>query len=346
MIYEILINLTLMKMKKTLIVLSAIKIKKIIFLLFAFNIYSHADLTREFPSYSYVLNEFDLDSSYIHNQEFQNFVYKNKDMYRERFRVAVGRGQLIVPTMKEMMYKSGITPLFLYLSMTESAFKTQAKSTSKAGGLWQFMAPTGREQKLTINETIDERYDPIKSTYAAVDYLYKIRDGLDKWYLAAMAYNCGQGCVKRAVKKAGTKDLATLINPRDAFLPAETRKYIKKILLFSMIGENYLFKRDNNLGEAIYRMNKDSLTPVRLRGGDNLQQLASMLRMDYRVLKRTNMHLKRDFVPQGSNVMVNIPTSKLNMFRAVYNRNINQNYVNNRRDNGANRVASNQYRIY
>lgn len=34
------------------------------------------------------------------------------------------------------------------------------------------------------------------------------------------------------------------------------------------------------------------------------------------------------------------------MFRAVYNRNINQNYVNNRRDKGANRVATNQYRIY
>ena len=346
MIYQILINLSLIKMKKALIIASAIKIKKIIFLLFAFNIYSYADLTREFPSYSYVLNEFDLDSSYIHNEEFKRFVYKNKATYRQRFRVAVNRGQLIVPTMKDMMYKSGITPLFLYLSMTESSFKTEAKSTSKAGGLWQFMPPTGREQKLTINETVDERYDPVKSTDAAVDYLYKIRGGLDKWYLAAMAYNCGQGCVKRAVQKAGTKDLATLINPRDEFLPAETRKYIKKILLFSMIGENYLFKRDNNLGEAIYKMNRDSLTPVRVQRGDNLQKIASILRMDYGTLKRTNMHLKREFVPHGSNVMMNIPTSKLAMFRAVYNGNRNQNYAGLRNINSSNRVANNHYRKY
>ncbi|MCK5853808.1 MAG: lytic transglycosylase domain-containing protein [Sulfurovaceae bacterium] len=346
MIYEILINLSLVKMKKTLVIVSAIKIKKIIFLLFTFNLYSYADLTKEFPSYSYVLNEFDLHSSYIHNREFESFVYKNKDAYQKRFRTAVSRGALIVPTMKETMYKSGITPLFLYLSMTESAFKTEAKSTSAAGGLWQFMPPTGREQKLTINSNIDERYDPVKSTHAAVDYLYKIRGGLDKWYLAAMAYNCGQGCVKRGVAKAGTKDLATLINPQEAYLPAETRKYIKKILLFAMIGENYLFKRDNNLGEAIYRMNKDSLTPVRVRDGERLQTIASMLKMDYRVLKRTNMHLKKDFVPRGSKVMVNIPTSRLGMFRAVYNGNRNQNYVNTRSANGSNRMANNQYRRY
>jgi len=339
-----------MIISKTLILSSAIKIKKVLLLLTAFNLCSYADLTKEFPSYSYVLNEFDLDSSFIYNKDFQNFVYSNKEIYKKRFRTAVGRGQLIVPTMKELMYKSGITPLFLYLSMTESAFKTEAKSTSKAGGLWQFMPPTGREQKLTINDTVDERYDPIKSTYAAVDYLYKIRGGLDKWYLAAMSYNCGQGCVKRAVKKAGTKDLATLINPQDNYLPPETRKYIKKILLFAMIGENYLFKRDNNLGEAIYRMNKDSLTPVHVKGGESLVKIASMLKMDYQVLKRTNMHLKRGFVPNGSNVMVNIPTSRLGMFRAVYNGNRNQNGVYARANNGFNRVASrennSQYRRY
>jgi len=327
-------------------VISKLKIKKILILMSLCNVFSHADLTHEFPSYSYVLNEFDLDSSYIYDREFSEFVYRNKDTYKKRFRTAVARGSLIVPTMKEVLYKSGITPLFLYLSMTESAFKTEAKSTSAAGGLWQFMPPTGREQKLTINSTIDERYDPVKATYAAVDYLYKIREGLDKWYLAAMAYNCGQGCVKRGVQRAGTKDLTTLIDPKQNYIPAEARKYIKKILLFAMIGENYLFKRDNNLGEAIYRMNKDALTPVRVKDGERLQNIASMLRMDYRALKRINMHLKRDIVPSGSSVRVNIPTSRLGMFQALYNGRRNQNYADGRGFNGINIVASNEYRVY
>ncbi len=294
------------------------KFYKILILSLFFNSLSYADITDEFPSYSYVLNEFDVDVNYIYDREFQDFVYKNKEIYKKRFISAVNRGMLIVPTMKELMYQKDITPLFIYLAMTESAFKTEAKSVSAAGGLWQFMRATGREQKLLINKRVDERYDPIKSTFAAVDYLYKIRGGLDRWYLAAMAYNCGQGCMQRAVDRAGTRDLATLLHSSRAKVPAETKKYIKKILLFALIGENYLFKSNDNLGEMIYRMNRDSLVPVPVRSGDNLRHIASVLRMDYGILKRTNMHLKEDFIPQNSNVKVNIPRSRIAMFDREY----------------------------
>ncbi len=297
------------------------RVYTLLVMIFFFNSHSYADITDDFPSYSYVLNEFDVDVNFIYDREFQDFVYKNKDLYKKRFIAAVNRGQLIVPTMKELMYQQDITPLFIYLAMTESAFKTEAKSVSAAGGLWQFMQATGREQKLLVNNTVDERYDPIKATYAAVDYLYKIRGGLDRWYLAAMAYNCGQGCMQRAVERAGTRDLATLLHSPRAKVPEQTKKYIKKILLFALIGENYLFKQNDNLGEMLYRMNRDSLTPVMVRGGESLRNIATILRMDYGILKRANMHLKKDIVPPNSSVRVNIPTSRLNMFNMLYARN-------------------------
>jgi len=289
----------------------------LIFVLF-FHTHSYADITDDFPSYAYVLNEFDIDTNYIYDREFQDFVYHNRAAYTKRFVDAVKRGMLIVPTMKEVMYQKDISPLFIYLAMTESSFKTEAKSVSAAGGLWQFVRGTGKEQRLQINNTIDERYDPIKSTFAAVDYLYKIRQGLDRWYLAAMAYNCGQGCMQRAVDRAGTKDLATLLHSKRAKVPAQTKKYIKKILLFALIGENYLFKENDTLGEMIHQINPDSLTPVPVRGGENLHTIASVLHMDYGILKRTNMHLRADYVPSNSNVKVNIPTSRLNMFNTKY----------------------------
>ncbi|NEW60250.1 lytic transglycosylase domain-containing protein, partial [Sulfurovum sp. bin170] len=241
-----------------------------------------------------------------------------RQIYTKRFINAVNRGRLVIPTMRELMYEKDISPLFIYLSMAESAFKTTAKSTSAAGGLWQFMPTAGREQHLRIDSVIDERYDPIKSTKAAVDYLYKIRGGLDKWYLAAMAYNCGQGCVQRAVAKAGTKHLPTLIDPRRNYLRAETRKYIKKILLFALIGENYIFKKNDNLGKMIYKFDNDGITSVRVKSGERLKQIASRLQINYSTLKNINMHLKQDFIPQNSNAMLNIPTSRLNMFHRVY----------------------------
>ena len=294
------------------------KIYKILILSLLLTLSLHSDIKGDFPSYQYVFNELGVDENYIYDRDFQKFVYQNRQKYTRRFKNAVNRGALVIPTMRELMYQMDISPLFIYLSMVESAFKTEAKSTSAAGGLWQFMPTSGREQHLRIDSFIDERYDPIKSTRAAVDYLYKIRGGLDKWYLAAMAYNCGQGCVQRAVKKAGTKHLSTLLDPRRAYLRTETRKYIKKILLFALIGENYLFKRNDNFGAMIYRFNNDRITSVRLRSRERLNQIASKLQINYSTLKKINMHLKQEFIPQNSNAMLNIPTSRLSKFNQVY----------------------------
>jgi len=294
------------------------KFYKILILSILLTLSLHADITRDFPSYQYVFNELGVDESYIYDRDFQNFVYQNRQKYTKRFKDAVNRGALVIPTMRELMYQMDISPLFIYLSMVESAFKTEAKSTSAAGGLWQFMPTAGREQHLRIDSVIDERYDPIKSTRAAVDYLYKIRGGLDKWYLAAMAYNCGQGCMQRAVERARTKHLPTLLDPRREYIRAETRKYIKKILLFALIGENYLFKQNDNLGEMIYRFDNDRITSVRVRSTERLNQIASRLQLNYSTLKSINMHLKQDFIPQNSNAMLNIPTSRMSIFNQVY----------------------------
>jgi len=156
------------------------KIYKFLILSIFLTLSLHSDIIQDFPSHQYVFNELDVDENYIYDRDFQNFVYQNKEAYTKRFIRAVNRGILVIPTMRELMYQSDISPLFIYLSMVESAFKTEAKSTSAAGGLWQFMPTAGREQHLQIDSVIDERYDPIKSTRAAVDYLYKIRGGLDK----------------------------------------------------------------------------------------------------------------------------------------------------------------------
>jgi len=294
------------------------KFYKYLILIIFLNLSLYANIAKEFPSYRYVFNELDVDESYIYDRDFQNFVNRNKYKYRKLFISAINRGRLIIPTMRELMYEKNISPLFLYLSMVESAFKTHAISSSSAGGLWQFVKVTAIDEKMQVNSIIDERYDPIKSTIKAIDYLYKIHDNLGKWYLTAMAYNCGAGCVQQSIDRARSNDLRVLINPNANYIRKETRDYIKKILLFAMIGENYLFKANDNLGEMKYQFDGDKITPVRVRGGERLQNIASILRMDYYILKKINRHLKKDFVPQNSNIMVNIPASRVQMFYRLY----------------------------
>ena len=285
----------------------------------------YSNIRNDFPSYNYIFTEFDIEESFIDNPEFQSFVQKNHQDYRKRYINAVNRGGLIVPTLKEMMYQQDISPLFLYLSMVESSFKPNDKSPTGAGGLWQFVEVTGVEQKLTVSKDLDERFDPIRSTNAAIKYLYQMNSNLDKWYLAAMAYNCGNGCVNKSIREAGTSDLGVLISAKNNFIKEETRIYIQKILLMAMIGENYLFSEHDQLGVMISKLPDDKIIPVTVRSGESLSNLASILNMNQYYLNKINAHLRNGRSPQVRGYKINIPKSKVSMFNKHYASNMRQN---------------------
>jgi membrane-bound lytic murein transglycosylase D len=293
------------------------KIYKILILSLFLSSLAYSNLRDEFPSYSYIFTEFNVNEKFIDNSEFKQFVHKHKKEYRKRFVKAVKRGGLIVPLMKEIMYQRDISPVFLYISMVESEFDPKARSRTGAGGLWQIVVNTGTELKLTMNQHVDERYDPVRSTNAAVKYLYRINSNLNNWYLTTMAYNCGNGCVNQAIQRAGTRDLAVLMSSQNSYIKKETKKYIQKVLLMAMIGENYLFKNNDTIGTLMYQMNKDSITPVRVRSGETLATLASVLQMNQYYLEKINAHLKNGHAPYHA-YNINIPTSKVEMFQNHY----------------------------
>ena len=89
-----------------------------------------------------------------------------------------------------------------YLPVVESNYKTNAKSRSGAIGMWQFMA-NSVWPFLTLNDFVDERLDPWKSTDAALKKLTDNYNVFNDWLLAIAAYNCGVGAMNKAIKKAG-----------------------------------------------------------------------------------------------------------------------------------------------
>jgi membrane-bound lytic murein transglycosylase D len=294
------------------------KLYKILIFFLLLPTLAFSNLRDEFPSYSYILTEFNVNENFIDNQEFKEFVHRHKYEYRKRFIKAVKQGELIIPMMKQIIYERDISPIFLYIAMVESEFDTNARSRTGAGGLWQIVVNTGKELKLTINNDIDERYDPIRSTNAAIKYLYKINNNLKSWYLTTMAYNCGNGCVNKAIKRAGTRDIGILTSTNNSYIRAETKKYIKKVLLMAMIGENYLFKENDRVGEMIYTMNRDSIVPVSVRSGEKLSDISSLLNMNPYYLNKINPHLKQGHAPYNYDYKINIPASKVEDFNRIY----------------------------
>jgi membrane-bound lytic murein transglycosylase D len=97
------------------------------------------------------------------------------------------------------------------LPFIESSFDYTAYSSVGAAGIWQFMPRTARSHHLRVGAQIDERRDPIKATRAAAEYLRSAYRSLGSWPLAITSYNHGVGGVRSKVSKAGTDDLAEII---------------------------------------------------------------------------------------------------------------------------------------
>jgi len=271
-----------------------------------------SSLESKYPSYSYVFREFDVDESYIYNDAFVAFSEKKENQLKAFYRRSLSRGKEILPTMQNLLVEEGMSDLFIYLAMVESGFKSDAISPKKAVGLWQFMATTAKYYDLSVCTTYDERCDAVSSTSAAIAYLNKLHKQFGKWYLAAMAYNCGEGCMKRAIQRAGTDDLDTLTNTK--YLPSETREYIKKLLLISMIGEN--MSVDFGQETAIL---SDALTRVEVAGGTALKEIATLLKMEEKTLFRLNKSLKNRRAPkEKKRYEITIPLGKMYTFYMLY----------------------------
>lgn len=134
----------------------------------------------------------------------------------------------------------GMPRELIYLALIESNFNPTAKSPVKAVGMWQFMSATARQFGLTVGRRVDERKDPARATDAALSYLGELHDRFGSWYLAAAAYNSGQGTISRALRTVTGKTKGTdadffRILPR---LPKETQDYVPKLIASARVGSD------------------------------------------------------------------------------------------------------------
>ena len=267
-----------------------------------------------------LLESFDIEPSFLYDPVVNNFRLKNNTTIKNRqFFKTMEKAYLFIPAIKNILTKYEIPQEFLYLAMAESNFSTRAYSKKRASGLWQFMPRTGKHYKLHIDEYVDERRDLIKSTEAAAKYLSSLHKRFGKWYLAAIAYNCGGGRLNSAIKKAGTDDLKVLLNSKKKYIPRESRYYIRKIVALALIGTDEQFLLSSEYGYLLNRANAYPIATVKLAGGESLKRVASLIDIPVKDLQNLNRHLKYDFVPPYSKGYdVYIPYIKLSDFKQKY----------------------------
>lgn len=177
-----------------------------------------------------------------------------------------------------------------YLPVVESNYKTSAKSKSGAIGMWQFMA-NSVYPFLILDDFVDERLDPWKSTEAALKKLTENYNYFNDWLIAIAAYNCGVGAMNKILRKAEKKDFWYLVDKK--LLPQQTADYVPKLIAIADLAINSEYYQidlpnHNEEYEMLINEKNGDFDYIMVEKAYSLKQLASEMRMDYETLKKLN----------------------------------------------------------
>ncbi|WP_255818742.1 lytic transglycosylase domain-containing protein [Treponema putidum] len=201
----------------------------------------------------------------------------------------------------EELRRENLPPELLFLPVIESGFSPKAVSKSGAVGIWQFMRNSIGGYDIHIDEWIDERRDPWKTSAAAVKKLKWNYNYYNDWYLALAAYNCGVGALDKAIKKAGSRNYWYLVENK--FLKTETSLYVAKFLAIAEIlmqSEKYGI----DWGEALDYQATDVIP---IRRSVDIVLIAEKINADTELFSALNPSLKFNITPPNVKYNLRIP---------------------------------------
>ena len=225
---------------------------------------------------------------------YNDIVQRFIDRYMARLRHSVsymlGATNFYVPIFEEALEAYQVPLELKYLPVIESALNPRAVSRVGATGLWQFMLGTGKQYGLEVNSLVDERRDPVRSSYAAARYLRDLYRIFGDWNLVIAAYNCGPGNINKAIHRSGGEKDYWRLYP---YLPAETRGYVP-----AFIAANYAmtYYCEHGICPMSTKLPLETDTVVVDRDV-HMEQIAKVLDLDIEMLRSLNPQYRRDIVP-------------------------------------------------
>ena len=230
-----------------------------------------------------------------YNDVVKKYIEAYTGRLRNKVSFMLAAANFYMPMFEEALEAYDLPMELKYLPIIESALNPKAVSRQRATGLWQFMLRTSQSYGLETNSLVEERFDPQKSTWAAVRYLKDLFDIYKDWNLVLAAYNCGPGNVNKAIRRAGGSTDYWELYP---FLPKETRGYVPGFIAVNYVMTYYcehgICPMDSQLPAVsdTVHINKDL----------HLQQVAGVCNIDIEQLRSLNPQYKKDLIPGKSRV--------------------------------------------
>lgn len=233
-------------------------------------------------------------------------------------------GQQYFNIYDKILSQSNLPVQLKYLSVIESSLQANMISNKGAVGPWQLMPDEANRYGLRVSGTIDDRTDFIKSTEVASKILKDLYNEFGDWLLVIAAYNAGEGAVKNAIAKSGSKDFYEL----QYNLPEETRDHVKKF-----IGTHYIFEGNGgyttmtaaetklydstvaSLKNSTPQKEIENTSVVEISGKYNSLVVAKTLFMDIAMFNDLNPQIDKKLA-EGETYNLRLPNDKMELFKA------------------------------
>ena len=243
-----------------------------------------------------------------YNDVVQKFIDRYSGRLRHSVSYMLGASNFYMPIFEEALEAYELPLELRYMPVIESALNPTAVSRAGATGLWQFMLPTGKRYGLNVNSLVDERRDPIKSSYAAAQYLSDLYKVFGDWTLVIAAYNCGPEQVNKAIRRSNGERDYWKIYP---YLPKETRGYVPAFIAANYIMTYYC---DHNICPMKTRLPAKTDT-LMLSKNVHLEQIAAVSGVSIDELRALNPAYRRDVIPGATELScLRLPQTEVGKF--------------------------------
>ena len=243
-----------------------------------------------------------------YNDAVQKMIDRYSGHLRHSVSFMLGAQNFYMPIFEEALESYRLPLELKYLPVIESALNPRAVSRVGATGLWQFMISTAKHYGLKVNSLVDERRDPLKSSYAAAQYLSDLYKIFGDWNLVIAAYNCGPDKLNRAIHRSGGSRDYWQIYP---YLPAETRGYVPAFIAANYIMNYYC---DHNICPMLSTLPVKTDT-VMLSRDVHFKQVAGVLGISVDQLRDLNPQYRRNVVNGNNSPMpIRLPVADISRF--------------------------------
>jgi membrane-bound lytic murein transglycosylase D len=206
----------------------------------------------------------------------------------DRFRAGLIRSGAWETHIAETLANLGLPAELAVLPHVESSFNPAAYSKVGAAGLWQFMRSTGRRY-MRIDNAVDDRMDPFRSTEAAAQLLAYNYRLLGSWPLALTAYNHGAEGVRRAKETLGTDDIVRIVRS----YKGRTFGFASRNFYVSFLAALEIDRNPEKYFGGVERSTEARFQEVTVPGFVQMAALERALRIDRQKLRDLNPALLR-----------------------------------------------------